>query len=557
MAGTGRLGLLALLALWLGGCATLPDHVERLPSSAEDGSGTALCNIVDHVLPGDPLLTVSGFRLLPTGGFALDARLALAARAKRTLDVQYYLIANDETGVQFLAALKDAALRGVRVRILLDDFYTSGEDSMLEGLAAYPNVEIRLFNPMPLGRGSTATRLLMSLGELARVNRRMHNKLFIADNCMAISGGRNIANEYFTRAGTNSFVDLDVLSAGPVVKTLSSVFDTYWMSDVVYPLFSIDAPPRDPLAAQREFDHDVDSIRPDARGRKRALAASPQKAPSAELGVTPLDDDDVVKPAESTQAPLAATDPLGHRPVSEDLESGDMELHQAIAEVLADSPQKAAGLNSTTLKGTVTLDIDEEIAQARSEILIVSPYLVPGKTAMANIRDAIARGVKITIVTNSLAASDAPIVYVGYRRDRMQLLRLGVTIYELSPQIASARVKLGDFRSQLGRLHAKAVMIDGRRIFVGSMNMDGRSGHENTETGIILESQTFAAELKELIDRDIELGSYRVRLNKEGSLVWVSHIAGHEQIVHEEPGVSFFEKAYLDMLAPFAPESLL
>lgn len=504
--------------LCLSGCASLPDHVARVPSKAEDGSGTALGDIVNHVLPGDPLLTVSGFRLLPTGNFALDARLALAARAERTLDVQYYLIANDGTGKQFFAALRDAAKRGVRIRLLVDDLYTVGEDALLLGLASYPNVEIRLFNPIPVGRVSITTRLLLSMGELARVNRRMHNKLFIADNSMSISGGRNIADEYFTRAGTNSFVDLDVLSVGPVVTTLSSVFDVYWNSDVVYPLESIVTPPTDRAAARHAFDENVKS------------AAAP--------------------------VPLAKTDTLDHRPVSDDLARNDMELHQAIADVLADSPQKAAGLNSDTIQGTVTWQIDDAIADARSEILIVSPYLVPGQRAMREIRDAILRGVKVTVVTNSLAASDVPLVYVGYRRDRLKLLEIGVKIYELSEAVVSEHVKLGDFRSQLGHLHAKAVMIDGRRVFVGSMNMDGRSAHENTETGLILESQTFAAEVKALVDRDIIEGSYEVRL-KDDHPIWLTTIGSREVVLTEEPEVSAFEKIYLDMLAPFAPEVLL
>jgi phosphatidylserine/phosphatidylglycerophosphate/cardiolipin synthase-like enzyme len=505
-------------AFGLAGCASLPTHVDRVPSQAKDGSGTALGAIVNRVLPGDPLLTVSGFRLLPTGAYALDARMALAERAERTLDVQYYLIANDSTGKQFLAALRDAAKRGVRVRLLLDDFYTAGEDGFLSGLADYPNVEIRLFNPLPAGRGMMATRILSSLGDLPRINRRMHNKLFIADNRISISGGRNIADGYFTHSGTDSFLDLDLLSAGPVVKTLSAVFDTYWNSDVVYPFKSIVEPPADHAAARAAFDTDV------------ADAATP--------------------------APLASTDALGHRPVSSDLQSGDMELHQAIAQVLADPPQKAMGLDADTIQGTVSWHVDDAFGAAKSELLIVSPYFVPGKLGMREIRDAVARGVKVTVVTNSLAATDVPLVYVGYRRDRLELLKLGVKIYELSEAEVSEHVRLGDFRSQLGHLHIKTVVIDGHLVFVGSMNMDERSAHENTETGVILESQTFASEVKNLIDGHITARSYEVRL-QDGHLIWVINTEGQEKVLTDEPDVSMFEKIYLDVLAPFAPEKLL
>jgi putative cardiolipin synthase len=512
-----RLLLCTALAL-CAGCASLPEHVERPVTHAEDGAATRLGAIVAHQLPASESPIVSGFRLLPTGNEALNARLALAKTAERTLDVQYYLISVDDTGKQFLAALRDAATRGVRVRLLLDDLYTIGEDDVLAGLASYPNVEIRLFNPFPDGRGLMATRLLMSASELGRVNRRMHNKLFIADNEMAISGGRNVADEYFARAGNDSFVDLDVLSLGPIVKSQSAVFDEYWNSSVVYPLFSIIKKPADATAARATFDGAVTGT--------------------------------------FDTTPLPATDLLGLKPVSQDLKDGTMELHEAVAEVLADSPEKAAGLNSTSIRGTVTWSVDDEIKSARESLLFVSPYFIPGKTAMAAIKAAVERGVKVTVVTNSLGATDVPLVYAGYKKPRYELLKMGVKIYELSPEVATEHVKLGDFRSKLGRLHAKAVVVDKRHVFIGSMNMDGRSAHENTETGIILGSPTIGAEVAKLVDLNISRTCFEVRLDGD-QVRWVTNIDGKITVFDEEQGVSMWTKMEIAVLGPLAPSELL
>jgi putative cardiolipin synthase len=505
-------------ALLIGGCTSLPTNVERPVSYAEDGSQTTLGNLVSQSLPGDPQLDVSGFRLLATGPYALDARLALADSAQKTLDVQYYLLNNDDTGKQFWAALRRAAERGVRIRLLLDDLYTVGENDLLVGMATYPNVEVRLFNPFPDARSSLAGRFILSVGQLGRVNRRMHNKVFIADNQMAITGGRNVADEYFTHAGNDNFVDLDVLSAGPVVSDISKEFDTYWNSKVVYPLFSIVSKPASSAAAMTALDKALENTKNDNS--------------------------------------LVPEDPLGHRPVSVDLKSGDLELHQAIAKVIWDSPEKAAGLDANTIAGTVTYSVDQQISTAKHSMLLISPYFIPGKTALAHIKAAVARGVKITVVTNSLGATDVPLVYAGYSRIRGELLRDGVTIYEISQGLAQERVKLGDFRSVLGRLHAKAVVVDDKDIFIGSMNMDGRSAHENTETGIILQSATIGAEVEKLVERDIERNSYEVRLDGDKTR-WVTKIDGKITEYDSAPDVGLGTRLEVDLLGPFAPEELL
>ena len=211
------------------GCAGLPRDVQRPPSQAIAASAdTDLGRIA---LASAPDRTRSGFRLLSWSAQSLAARIELIRRAQVSLDVQYYVIHDDETGRHLLRALRDAAERGVRVRLLVDDLYTAGTDPLLLGLAAYPNVEVRLFNPFPMGRDSLSARLTLSLFDLGRVNHRMHNKLLVADGAMAVAGGRNIGNEYFMVSGLANYIDLDAFAVGPIVAKLAALFDQYWNSD--------------------------------------------------------------------------------------------------------------------------------------------------------------------------------------------------------------------------------------------------------------------------------------------------------------------------------------
>ena len=223
------LGALALVA-WglLSGCAALPEGVQRVQSQAfTDAADTPLARLASASTPDD-MRHLSGLRLMPSGPEALATRIALARRAHKSLDVQYYVVAGDASGRQFMRELRDAARRGVRVRLLLDDLQATGMDELLLGLAAHPNVQVRLFNPLPVRGGAMPTRLLLSLHEFDRINRRMHNKLFIADQRFAVTGGRNIGDEYFMRDPHANFFDMDVLVAGAVLPELGAHFDAFW-----------------------------------------------------------------------------------------------------------------------------------------------------------------------------------------------------------------------------------------------------------------------------------------------------------------------------------------
>ena len=510
---------IAALASSLAACAGLPPAGERMPSHALAGDGTALAAIAAVGRPASaPQL--SGFRLLPTGNYAFNARIALARRAERTLDVQYYLLRGDAVGRRFLRELRDAAVRGVRVRLLLDDLYTGGEEELLTGLAATPNVEVRLFNPLPVRSGSLLGRVVLAYPDFGRINHRMHNKLFVADNVLSVSGGRNIADEYFMVSGNANFIDIDVLSSGPVVEQLSTQFDDYWNSEHAYPLASVVGAVPDAAAARRRFDEAV-------AGAEVAL-------------------------------PVYRRDPLGAPPVEDELAAGQLGQTFAEARVFADSPAKVAergpGPPSAMMRNTLQV-----IGDARSEVVIVSPYFIPGEIGMTMMKQARDAGVRSVVVTNALGATDEPLVHGRYARYRRAMLELGVELYELSPTLARDSQAFGPFGTSFARLHGKAAIVDGRQVFIGSMNLDGRSAVANTELGIVIDSEKVAADMRSLVIGAGDAGMLRVRLAGDGtSLEWVAKDrAGRETFFAEEPGNSWWLRFKLWLLSPLAREELL
>ncbi len=521
--------VLCLLALLASGCASLPPEgkVQRVVTQGILASpDTPLGRLAADSTPSKEL---TGFRLLPIGAFALDTRLALARRAAVSLDVQYYQIHNDATGRYLLRTLRDAAQRGVRVRLLMDDLYTEGEDELLLGLAAHPNVEVRLFNPFPGGRdGGVLSRFAASLADFSRVNHRMHNKLFIADGAMAVAGGRNIGDEYFMRDGVTNFVDLDTFITGALVPQLQFLFDYYWNSPYVYPLHAIVPPEDDAAALQALFD------------RLTGERSTPPPPPPA-------------------------TDVLGYGPIGEELDDGRIGLIWAEADAYADPPDKIAAMMEGGKREryldeeAVRFNVLEQLRAARTEVQLTSPYLIPGSRGIAVMKELRERGVKVRLLTNSLAATDEPLVHIGYKRYRKQMLKLGVELYELSPTRVKRSWKLGMFGSTRGRLHAKTAVIDRRKVFIGSMNFDPRSEIHNTEMGLIIDSPQLAREMLRLMDLDKLQASYKLRLGRDGeTLQWLSLDDEQGEMVQEdEPDADFWQQLWLDLIAPLAPEELL
>lgn len=518
--------LLLPLLLIAGGCASLPGGLQGAPSKAMAASkDTALGRLA---LAAQPDPDLSGFRLMPSGDFALNARLELARRAQRTLDVQYYQIENDETGRYLLRTLRDAAVRGVRVRLLMDDLYTSGEDELLLALAAHPNVELRLFNPFPAGRDSMKQRFAASLLDFSRVQRRMHNKLFIADGAMAVAGGRNIGNQYFTRTAGENFIDLDTFVAGALLPRLGTLFDQYWNSVYVLPVQAV---------ARTALSPD------ELRARFEALTS----------------------PATTPPPPRPApNDVLGYSPIAEEIDAGRLGLIWTRAEAYADSPDRVIG-KTASYGGVPLLDVDsvrynvvEQMRRARKDIVLSSPYLIPGPAGLEVMREARQRGVTMSLVTNSLAATDEPLVHTGYRRYRAEMLELGIRLYELSSVRTRRSVRLGLFGTSTGRLHAKTAVIDGQTLFVGSMNFDPRSDVLNTEIGLIIRSGEMAQQVIKLLEVLKNQGAYRLRLDDDSRIEWVSdEDDGREEVLRQEPDSSLWERLMLELLAPLTPESLL
>ena len=525
-------------ALLLAGCGTLPPPAPRTPSTAlrSDAITSPLGRIAAASTPAPEL---SGFRLLPLGSFSLDARLQLADRASTSLDVQYYVIENDDTGRLLLGKLRDAAARGVRVRLLVDDLYTRRTDGLLRLLAAHPNVEVRLFNPFCCARSSGVTgRFVASLGDFGRLNHRMHNKLFIADGVMAVAGGRNIADEYFMRNASQNFVDMDAFLMGAVVGQLSSIFDAYWNSEVVHPI--ADVAPADAAEAATAAATGSPIV-------AAAAAATPQQRFSR-----------LVEGASMPVAVLSDVDALGYGPLAEDLDAGKVGLIWGTARAYADPPDKLARMSAQeAIEKSVSFDAMMTLWRAERELVITSPYLIPGRMGLDSINTLRKAGVKVTILTNSLAATDEPLVHVGYSRYRHAMLDSGVDLYELSPSRTRHAQRLGLFGSSTGRLHAKTAVVDRRMVFVGSMNLDPRSASQNTELGVFIDSPELAAEMLRVINISRLQGAYRLRLDADRRIEWLTSDDDRERVLTAEPESSWRLKLHNLMFGWLVPEQLL
>jgi putative cardiolipin synthase len=515
------------LAFALQGCASLAE-LQKTPSealpAAPDSPLAAL--LPADLAPGSG----SAFRPLAFSSFSMDARLTLIRQARYSLDIQYYLLADDLTGRAFLREVRDAAVRGVRVRILVDDLYTAANDRLLQGIAAYPNVQVRLFNPFPAGRALNVTRWGLSLADLTRLNHRMHNKLFIADGVFAIAGGRNIADEYFFRSPRGNFIDFDLLVAGDAVPDLAATFDRYWNSRHVYTLDALEPDAPKAEARRDEFE--------------RATA-----------------------PAERLFGPImaGARDFLNYGPLSHDMAHPPLKMLRGRIEVVADSPDKVTGeAASGNDPTTVISHLTDRIDHAQDDVMLASPYFVPGKTALEGLARVRKRGVPVTLVTNTMASNDEPFVSAAYGRYRRQMLQAGMRIYEVSPRILHMDTMFDDsFGAMLGtstgRLHAKMVVVDLHTTIVGSMNLDFRSSRANTELGLFVESGELAADVSLLVDDLRSQGTYRMRLGGASGrdVQWVDDEPDGEKVYEAEPEIGISTLLEVWLFSPFIKEDLL
>jgi putative cardiolipin synthase len=451
----------------------------------------------------------SGFRLLTNSIDALLARLALADRAKHSIDLQYYIFHGDATGKLVAQHLLAAADRGVRVRILLDDLHEGPRDAVLHALAGHPNIEIRVFNPFH-ERASSAWGLgKQFLGDFARLNRRMHNKAYVVDGAAAIVGGRNIGDEYFDASGDVNFRDLDVLLIGPVVAEVSRVFDAYWNSGPSTPIEAFAHPDVAPV--------EIGKVR-------KALAESASEVRTTEYGAG------VLTEAGELRA-------KGIRP---------NEWAWGPAEFLADGPDKVTPeVDAKALH--LAPKVREWLDGAQRRILLISPYFVPGDTGVAYLAAKRANGIDVAVLTNSLASTDAGSVYAAYAAYRPKLLADGVTLYELKPNaVRSGKQRhLIASSDSLSSLHSKLIVVDDDKAFIGSMNLDPRSYNLNTEDGVVLESaaiaQSLAATFALATDASV---TYRVKM-KPGStreVFWETKENGAAVTYDDAPMTSWWRR---------------
>jgi phosphatidylserine/phosphatidylglycerophosphate/cardiolipin synthase-like enzyme len=558
----------ALLALLiLGACAQLPQNVDRPVSNAlaSPTTGTALADLVQQRRQTDKARYESGFLLLGGPQAAYGSRLALIEGAQKTLDLQYYAIHADASTGRLLRGLRSAAERGVRVRVLLDDFHTTGRDALVLGLAFIPNIEMRLFNPLAGSRDSTFSRLLNSIDDASRIQQRMHNKLFLADNVLGVTGGRNLGDAYFGNATNGNFVDVDVLAAGPIVQDLSRSFDSYWNNERAYPVQSLVT--REELQGMRDRARKADqelaeesasqqkasgNAPPTAEQRARAWDEKPLDLRTATFVWAPaamLADKPGKIPADSGPASAKAPGLVVSRP-------GDKAGTSRGAASLEAASDLAAG-GDTVVEGLLQL-----IGQARADLLIISPYFVPGKDMLQAFSTARTRGVRIRVLTNSLASNDAPVAHVGYARHREELLQMGIELYELRSEQANLGNVFGSSNGSSApgesraMLHSKVLVMDGRLLVVGSMNLDLRSQLQNTEIALLIRSNELSRAASEQIERGMRERSWHVEL-VDGSLLWRAPEGSGLKDTTTEPDASATLRLLLKLFGPLAPDQLL
>jgi putative cardiolipin synthase len=504
------LALVAVLPL-LAHCASAPrmDGIEA-SFAVPPATHAPLDQVVLREVGEDP--AVSTVRLLENNAVAFAYRAATAAAAERTIDVQYYIWHDDLTGRLLAAELLRAAERGVRVRVLIDDLDARDKHQSLAVTDLHPNIEVRLFNPFYSRSGlwGWATEWIL---RASRLNHRMHNKAWIADNRIAIIGGRNIGDEYFGASPHSNFADLDVALTGAVVADVSSQFDDYWNSTNAVPIDRFDV--------GRPKQKDLDELIARALQYREDVADTPYVRALRNV-------------QSRTQLVAAAPEAL----------------HLRNVRLLVDDPSKVGARRG--IEGSKVLaGLEQAMDSARREALIVSPYFVPGQEGAARLVREVEKGLRVAVLTNSLAATDVAAVHVGYARVRRQLARGGVELYEMKRKAASpdGRSQLSVTGSSGASLHSKAVLIDDRWVYVGSMNLDPRSAILNTEMGVLIESPELAAQLRDQWDliTSPEL-SYRVVLEPDGELVWYDRVDGRERRSQHEPDASSMRRIGVTLL---------
>jgi putative cardiolipin synthase len=515
-----RRGLFILLLVLLGGCAVLPGNTDRPVSSAFTDTGNTFLGrawreeAARHA--GE-----SAFYLLGNGLDAFVARAVLAQVAERSIDLQYYMIHPDHVGVLLLEQLLAAADRGVRVRILLDDIDEGNRDFRIAVFDRHPNIQVRIFNPF----GRNVARIWQYVTGFGRQTRRAHNKSYTVDNTATILGGRNIGDEYFERDPKLAFQDLDVLALGPVASEVSSSFDRYWNHELSYPIATLlrDAPPT--------LD-DYRRMRDEAKRKQIEMGAS-----------------DYLEQLRNSE--------LAHK-----LRSGSIDFEWAQGQVFADPPDKLLRKTSD-VESHMIRALLPHLESAQEELIVLSPYFVPGKKGMVFFQKLRDKGVKVRILTNSLASTDVSIVHAGYARYRRALLRMGVELWELN-EVTSREERKQMSEGYVGKskssLHAKAFVVDRKTVFIGSLNLDPRSVIQNTEIGVLFRSAVLGGQIARVFDDNIEQEAFRLELvtdeeSGQQRILWHGRENGRKVIYQSEPHVGLLRRLGIFLMSWLPIES--
>jgi len=516
-----------LAALLLAGCASSPQQpAAPSPEPAQESGATLLSRALAPFIAEHPGL--SGVYPLENGTDAFAARMVLASSAEHTLDVQYYIWHPDNAGKLLANQLIQAADRGVHVRLLLDDIGSNPSDARVLALDSHKNIEVRLFNPVV----NRTFRKLNLLFEFARLNRRMHNKSFTADRQVTIIGGRNVGDEYFGIGPGIEFADMDVMAVGPVVDAATASFDLYWNSPSSVPIASLNR----------------EKVSPEWTSQQRAALATHCEA---------MRDSAYLRAARDSR-------------LMNELRGGKLALFWGRAWLAYDLPDKVTTAPEDRATHLIP-QLRPVIDATQRELLIVSPYFVPGKTGVAFFLELRKRGVRVVVVTNSLGATDVTAVHAGYRRYRKALLRAGVELYEFKATaslkgVSPAGKSVGGSGpgSSRASLHAKAFVFDQRIIFVGSLNLDPRSAALNTEIGAVLEVPDLATRAASGIEQSVRRNAYRLEFvpgpgpcKECGRLNWVSEENGTTTRYAREPGASFGRRCLVNLLSLLPIESQL
>ena len=466
----------------------------------EDTADTRLGRVVSSWLHGR--VEKSGVFRLSLGLDALSMRLGLIDAAEICIDIQSYLIRDDLSGNLIGLKLIDAANRGVRVRLLMDDALTEDIDAGLVSLNDHVNIEVRVFNPFPRRR----SRFISLIANFNILNRRMHNKSFTIDNQVTIVGGRNLADEYFQTSRESEFIDEDLFAIGPVVDEVSEGFDEYWNM----------------LESMA-----IDSFEPKIE--------HPTITETTYAGMTFL--------AANENNPFLCN--IDNQLV-ERLLRGELQLTEAEAHLVLDHPDKVRGLTRHQV-GETTNFLRQLVSSANREVIIVSPYFVPQRQGVEFLAALVKKGVRVVVITNSLASTNHSSVHAVYARYRKPLLRQGVELFELRPRRSDPDLKI--------TLHSKVAVVDGEHLFVGSFNLDPRSLYINTEMGMAVASRELASSVAANIGDSLQNRAYSLRLARTGGIRWKYLSRDGEQIANKEPQTTIWRRSLTRLMSLLPIES--